>query len=855
MIRQSIEVILSRRFDFGYLYERYSWRKLLVASVIAAIVGSTLTRLPLSFGFDHQLLFAPAVLLLLAMFCGVLPLLLATGLIAIAGAFLHGAGFNPWIYGLSAGVAATLLLRTRFPVIAVMAAYGAINLLPLLSRLATQPFEPEQWSAELFAAIVNFSIAIAAWTLLPRRSYIRARHQRRSLAQITFSWSMTAALVPVLTVLAAVHLHGEAGQASVAGPYAMLLGGCMAAAICASLSYVVASSIDHVAVGLNMNGPGAHQLRDRRSLRDTPGELAKFALHWSRRALHLRRVARKAESQMAELRASNERMRSSLLTLTNRLKEQSQTLLQSQQRDTQNVKHLESTLRQANATIEKVRNSQILFIATMSHEVRTPLHGLMSTLSLLREESLSAEGVHRLGIARTSARSLLQIANDILDLSRIEAGGFSLEFAAFNPRSLVREIVEEFQATAQSQRLELISEIGDDVPGAVLGDRARIRQIVSNLVTNALKFTPGGSITIRVAWHGGKFVADVIDTGQGVPADKRKVIFDAFVQIESATNRRFAGTGLGLTIGRHLAEAMGGSLALHSTGKEGSTFRLELALQVSDDPLPEDQSARVLARYSGHVLVVEDNDANQYVAKVLLESLGCTVTIAPNGMRALQLVQEVQFDLVFMDFQLPGMDGVETCKRMRAIMQKRVPIIAMTANALPETKTRSIEAGMDDFLSKPFTKSVLSRALSQWLAQDDASAVVDDGLQESRTEPILDASVFEELWESLRWRTKPLQEIYDAVIDNVRNTILLLDALEKTPTQKILRSLHTVRGSASMVGAKRLTRIAAKLEHAASNQQLDRKAVEDAQLPKALRELETELDQRLSAYSSSTRQG
>jgi signal transduction histidine kinase/CheY-like chemotaxis protein/HPt (histidine-containing phosphotransfer) domain-containing protein len=847
MIRQSIEGILSRRFDFGYLYERYSWRRAAAATVTATLLCLTLTRLPLPLGVEQQLLFAPAALLLLAMFCGVIPVLFSVALIGGAQVLLPGAEFNPWIQGSSAAVAATLLLRTRWPIIATMSAYGVINLLPLLvSSFGATSFRPEQWSAALFASIVNFCVAIAAWTLLPRKSYISRRHQRRSLTRITFSWSMTAALVPALIVLAAARIHDGADHSAIVNPYMLLLGGCVAAAICAALTHSVTASIDYVAADTR----AAHQIRKRRSLHDSPSELAGFALHWLRRLRHLQRAGRKSESEMAELRANNERLRSSMASVTKRLQEQSQTLLQSQQRDTLNVKNMENTLRQANATIEKIRNSQILFIATMSHEVRTPLHGLMSTLSLLREESLSAEGVRRLGIARTSARSLLQIANDILDLSRIEAGGFSLEFAAFNPRGLVREIVEEFQASAQSQRLALIHEIADDVPAALLGDRARIRQIISNLVTNALKFTPGGSITIRVGWRSGKLVADVVDTGEGIPVDKRKAIFDAFVQIESATNRRFAGTGLGLTIGRHLAEAMGGALTLHATGKEGSTFRLELGLQVSGEPLPEDQSARVLARYAGHVLVVEDNDANQYVARVLLESLGCTVTIASSGMRALQLVQEVQFDLVFMDFQLPGMDGVETCKRMRKVLRRRIPIIAMTANALPETKTKSIEAGMDDFLSKPFTKSTLSRALSQWLAHDGAVATAEDIAQAGRNEPILDPSVFEELWESLRWRTKPLQEIYDAVIDNVRNMIQLLDALDKVPTQKILRSLHTVRGSASMVGAKRLTRIAAMLEHAASNQQLDRKAVEEAQLPKALRDLETELDQRLSSYTN-----
>lgn len=847
MIAAHTEKIFARLARLPHLYRRYGRRKLFYVLAVATALNLTFELVPLSMGFDRQLLLTPAVLLVVALFCGAMPAVFVMCATFLAEQILQPYQPTSWAYALSAVVAAQMLRRRRGSVV-VLLVYGAVNLAALWPHWLM--VHPKGWgmqlvyvSADLFSSIVNFSLATALWTLLPSRSY-DGQHQRRSLRQVVFSWSAAAAVVPMLLMLVEAMVRQSAG----ADPRLLVLEAGIAVAICALLSHAVARGIENVDVAAFAGVPSAANSLPRHVMKDLPFDLAAVALHWRRRLLHLRRRVARADAQMAEARKANDRLSASVSSLTQRLQEQSQTLLQSQQRDTVNVKNLENALRQANATIDKVRNSQILFIATMSHEVRTPLHGLMSTLSLLRDESLSQEGVRQLGVARNSARSLLQIANDILDLSRVEAGGFSLEFTAFSPRALLREVIEEFQAIAQSRQLQLRSVIADGIPGVLRGDRARIRQIISNLVTNALKFTTSGGTTVRMEWRGGKLVVDVIDTGEGVPADKRNTIFEAFVQIESTKQQRFAGTGLGLTIARHLAQAMGGQLTLHATGSEGSTFRLELPLLVSDEPVFEDQSQRVLARYSGHVLVVEDNDANQYVARVLLESLGCTVTVAGSGRRALQLVQDVTFDLIFMDFQLPGMDGPETARRMRQVLQHRVPIIAMTANALPETKTKAVSAGMEDFLAKPFTKSTLAKILSQWLRTDES--VVDDGKRNPQDEPIIDPEVFNELWESLRWRVKPLEDIYAAVIDNVRIAIKLLSELETTPTLKIMRSLHTVRGSAAMVGARRLTRIVAMLEQAAGGDGLDRNVIEKAQLPNALHELECEIDERLSAYKS-----
>jgi CheY-like chemotaxis protein len=503
--------------------------------------------------------------------------------------------------------------------------------------------------------------------------------------------------------------------------------------------------------------------------------------------------------------------------------------------------NMDKKLRETQGAIEHVRHNHKLFIAMMSHEVRTPLHGLMSTLSLLREERLSAEGERQLGIARTSARALLKIANDILDLSRIEAGGFSFENKPFNPRRLIDEIIAEFLAAAQAQKLGLSARIADNVPPTLVGDRDRIYQIVSNLVSNAVKFTPAGRVTVRVAYEEGMLTIDVVDTGAGIAPEKREAIFDSFVHADATQDHRFSGSGLGLTISRHLAVGMGGSLRLHATGRSGSVFRLQVGLERSEEEAVEEQSQRILAHPTGHILVVEDNDVNQYVARVMLESLGCSVTIAENGTVALDTARREKFDLVLMDCELPGMDGYEASMRLRSDVQLNIPIIAMSANALPSDRERARQAGMNDYLTKPFTKGALSRLLNQWLptggnAQSDAAEW-----------PALDMTVLQELWESVGWRTSALSKIYESFIANVRGAIYLL-ATDNLPLVQVRRSLHTIRGSGGMVGAMRIARAVATLEHALANNQLTATAIQEVDLPRELREFEAALEQRIATH-------
>jgi signal transduction histidine kinase/CheY-like chemotaxis protein len=507
-------------------------------------------------------------------------------------------------------------------------------------------------------------------------------------------------------------------------------------------------------------------------------------------------------------------------------------------------------LKRARALLDAAQRSSGHFVAMMSHEIRTPLHGLMATLDMLRDEPLSPAGRHRIGIARMSARALLNIANDILDLSRIEAGAFPLEHKPFDLARVLREVVDEARARAESLGLELRASTEGTLARSFIGDPARIKQILTNLVSNALKFTTVGGVTLQARYDRGQCTIDVIDTGEGVPEDKRDVIFDPFVQVASKVSRRAGGAGLGLPISRRLSQAMGGSLLLVNTGPDGSTFRVTLPLEPSEEEPLEDQSQRILKNPPGRILVVEDHPASQYVARSLLESLDCSVTLASSGPEALELLGKQTFDLVFMDCQLPGMDGYETTRRMRTFLHRYVPVIAITANAMVDHQQRCLDAGMDDFLPKPFNKSALSDLLCKWLVPG-ANTEADGDLARRIAElPPLADSVFEELWESLQWRVSALRRIYDSFLAVAHETLDMLHRAAATGDGSVLaRRLHTLLGSAGMVGARQVERIAAWLQEAV---RADRRAeLESGRvlLNESVRRFEAELERRLESLA------
>ncbi|NBX03508.1 MAG: hybrid sensor histidine kinase/response regulator [Alphaproteobacteria bacterium] len=369
---------------------------------------------------------------------------------------------------------------------------------------------------------------------------------------------------------------------------------------------------------------------------------------------------------------------------------------------------LRNAIRRANfANLSKSK-----FIANMSHEIRTPLNVISGFTTMLEDSPLSLEQRDHVKNIRTSGDALMDIVNDVLDISKIEAGKLELENVPFNIRSLLGDLTGLFSLKAAEKYLPLLTEYETDMPESVLGDPHRIRQVLMNLVSNALKFTATGHVKISAAYdtEHEQLYCSVEDTGIGIKPEKLEHIFDDFSQADMSTTRQFGGTGLGLSICQRLMQLMGSTLELSSNFGHGSTFSFTLHLPLSDAAAKKVADVSTLP-LCANVLVVEDMPFNQKVAKYTLEKLGCVVEIAGSGSDALALMKKKPYDVIFMDVQMPEMDGRETTRQIRAhekeAGEKPRLIIAMTASALSEDKAACMECGMDEFTSKPLQPSVI----------------------------------------------------------------------------------------------------------------------------------------------------
>lgn len=390
----------------------------------------------------------------------------------------------------------------------------------------------------------------------------------------------------------------------------------------------------------------------------------------------------------------------------------------------------EAQSQEARQAAESASEAKSVFLATMSHEIRTPLNGLLGMLEVLSGTELNESQREYLETVQLSADVLLEILNDVLDISKIESGRLDLEYIDFDFRLLVNNVVKLMRPKANEKGLTLSVTFDGSLPPVVRGDPTRVRQVVTNLLSNAVKFTHEGGIDIEATVLGdvgSSLRVRVLcrDTGIGMPRENLGGLFEAYGQADRSVARRYGGSGLGLAISRKLARMMGGNLVATSAPGNGSIFCFYLLLEKSD--VTSVQKLRqgpveMEGILSGRVLVAEDNPVNQRVCQLLLGKLGLEARIVENGAQAVDAFEFESWDLILMDYQMPEMDGLEACQLIRReeekrVDRRRVPIVALTAAASLDERQRCIDSGMDDVLLKPMRQADLERVLKQWLGK------------------------------------------------------------------------------------------------------------------------------------------
>jgi PAS domain S-box-containing protein len=483
------------------------------------------------------------------------------------------------------------------------------------------------------------------------------------------------------------------------------------------------------------------------------------------------------------------------------------------------------------AAVEEARRANAAksdFLAVMSHELRTPLNGVIGMLAGLETTALDADQREQVQIARSSANVLLEILNDILDMSKIEAGKLEVEIAPFSTRDLVRSISQLFAFRIAEKGLQIEIRIDDHVPDWVEADASRIRQILSNLVSNAIKFTERGSITltaqvqpIETRDDSALLVFSIADTGIGIPLEKQKYVFERFNQLDPSYNRRFGGTGLGLSICQSLTKIMGGNIFFHSIPSYGSTFSISLPVGLRQLPVKQAAEDPALVLIHKRILVVDDNTTNQVVARQMLKQLGQTVDIASDGLAALDAVGKQDYDLIFMDISMPHMDGYEALRCIRAMGGRFVdlPIVALTSHAGQTEMAACKAAGFDAVLTKP----VILDKLRAILEQNNAAAIAT--FVERPAPTLAEPETVDPDFESR------LAELADSGGDAFVATLLdagltdiarYQDVIGQFMTDKpidrveLKRTFHSIVGLARTIGCKALAQSALELDKASA---------------------------------------